>query len=313
MGELLSQSGLLQGVKIIDTTINLPGPVAGTILGLLGASITKVEPPSGDPVSASPALYKTLNGLKSRVQYNLQDPDDKREFLKIVSEADGIVVGMRTTALEKLGLDYETLKALNPKLIYCHVAGFPKDSEKKDTPGHDLTYLAEAGLLPTLFSDLTKVTTQPADMTGALYTAIAFLAALQYRSSTGMGTSVEVNLFESPAILGLLPNHDEGLSESLQGNQICYRVYDTADGSVALGALEEKFFHSFVHAIGHPEWSGQGGRKAEQGDEVFESLKKIFLSKSAAYWVNVGIQHDVPLEEVRPLSKTTEFSLPFRF
>ncbi|MFB6468400.1 CoA transferase [Cytobacillus sp. Hz8] len=313
MSEFLSQSGLLKGVKIIDTTINLPGPVAGAILGMLGAVITKIESSSGDPVSSSPALYRTINGMKNRIRLDLHNPQDKQEFLRLVSEADGILVGMRPTALAKLGLDYEILKAINPKLIYCHVAGFPKDSKKKGTPGHDLTYLAESGLLSTLFSDLTKVTTQPADMTGALYTAIAFLSGLQFRNSTGTGTSIEINLYESPAILGLIPNHDNRLSKNLQGDQICYRVYETADGWIALGALEEKFFNSFVQAIDHPEWMGKGDKLAEPGDEIFEAMKKIFKSQPSGYWVSIGAQHDVPLEEVRSLSPSKEFSLPYRF
>lgn len=312
MGGINVNQSLLKGVTIIDTTINLPGPVAGGILASLGARVIKIEPPMGDPVSTSPELYRAINDSKEIITIDLKQQEGQDKAKELIANADGILVGMRDPALKKLGLDYQSLTAINPRLIYCNVTGFPGDSTKADHPGHDLTYLAHSGLLKTLFPDLGKIPTQLADMTGALYGALAVVSGLNYQKQNKTGISIDVNLYESPFLLGLVPRHDPKLASSLDGSIICYRVYETEDGKIALGALEQKFFDSLVTAIERPEWCGQQLRPAIPGDPIFEELKSIFKSRPTAEWLSIAAAHDVPIEAVNDLSFEKGLTIPFR-
>lgn len=308
---MLLRPSLLEGLTFIDTTINLPGPVAGWILTRLGAEVIKVDPPEGDPLSRYPSLDQAINGVKKRVVIDLRTPDGAADLKARCTRADGILVGMRPSTLGRLGLSPEVLSAINPRLVYCHVTGYAKDSADADTPGHDLNYLAATGLLALLFPHF-RLPTQLADLSGALYAVIGLLAAVIERTRTGRGPEIEVNLADSAGLFGLVPSFSPELADILSGSRVAYHVYSTADGQLAVGALEPKFFRNLCEALGHPEWAEAGLSPAAPGNPVYDGLADIFQGRSATDWGQWAKSRGLPLTAVNPFSPKRLNGWPLR-
>lgn len=303
----------LEGLVIVDTTVNLPGPLAGALLAELGARVIKVDPPQGDPVGRFPDLDEAVNHRKERLSIDLKSEAGRQELLSLLEKADGLLVGMRPKALQVLGLDYATVKTVNPRLIYGHVTGYPQDHPKAGCPGHDLNYLAESGLLVGLHSTMNQFSAQLADMTAALYTALIWTAALRFRDKNGRGIAFETNIFESPGILGLVAGTAPSLSGVLAGGVLSYHVYDSKDGQVALGALEPHFFDRFALAVEEREWVGQGLSPATEENPLFGQIKALFRTRSSRDWVDLGLKHDFPVSEVTSARYPTALRLPVRW
>lgn len=236
----------LRGERILSLALNLPGPAALMRLHILGARCAKLEPPAGDPMQAyRPEAYAALHQSIRVLQADLKSDAGRRTLHRELARSDVLLTSFRPSALKRLGLDWTTLHQLFPALCLVAIVGAP--GKAAEIPGHDLTYMAEQGLVqglnlpPTLY----------ADMGGALLAVEAVLQALMARAQKGTGVRQEVALSDAAAWLGL-PRHWGLVSptSAVGGGHAGYRVYACKDGRVAVAALEPHFAQALCGAAG---------------------------------------------------------------
>ncbi len=252
---------LLKGVRILDLTRLLPGPFCTQYLAQLGAEVIKIEEPDGGDYARGmlPELFAVVNRGKRSITLDLRLEKDQEKFKQLVETADMVVESFRPGVMDKLGCGYETLKAMNPKLVYAALTGYGQDGPYRDAAGHDLNYLAYAGVLdqigragqPPSISNL-----QIADLAGgALTAAVGMLAALHGAQASGEGTFVDSSMLDGslalqPIALAGLRNHGETQprgKDMLTGALPNYQVYKCLDGKyLAVGSLEPKFFTNLL-------------------------------------------------------------------
>lgn len=236
----------LRGTRILSLALNLPGPAALMRLRALGASCAKLEPPAGDPMQAySPGAYAALHTGIRVIQADLKSVAGRQRLQRELARTDVLLTSFRPSALQRLGLDWRSLHQHHPALCQVAIVGAPGTAA--EIPGHDLTYMAEQGLVQGL--DLPP--TLYADMGGALLASEAVLQALMLRASSGTGVRREVALSGAAAWLGL-PRHWGLVSptSAVGGGHAGYRVYACKDGRVAVAALEPHFAQALCAAAG---------------------------------------------------------------
>lgn len=281
----------LQGIRVVSTAVNVPGPVAVARLVALGAEAVKVEPPAGDPLeAASPDWYAELSAGQRVVRLDLKDSADRDRLGELLAGADVLVTSSRTGALERLGLGWEALHARHPRLCQVAVVGHPAPDD--DLPGHDLTYQATLGLLG--FAGPQDEPRMPvvllADLAGAERAVTEALAALLQRGTTGQGTRREVALSDAAEAMSAPLRH--GLTVpggALGGGHPAYRLYAARRGHVAVACLEPHFFTRLLELL---ELQPDGG-------DLVQRLVAVFATRTAAEWEAWGREHDLPLAEVR--------------
>ncbi|MCY3782007.1 MAG: CaiB/BaiF CoA-transferase family protein [Chloroflexi bacterium] len=287
----------LHDTRILDLTRLLPGAVCTMLLRDLGGEIIKIEDPNGgDYARSMPPLldglgifFRSSNRGKKSIAINLKAPAGQAALHRLVETADVLIEGFRPGVTTRLGADYETLKAINPRLVYCSLSGWGQSGPYAQVSGHDLNYIARNGLLG---ADMTPRTpgAQVADVGGAYVAVMGVLAALLKRERSGQGDYVDVALSEAAMPLALAawveaqsPNSDDALI-SLRGESACYRVYWTADDQpVTLAAIEPKFWMNFCRAVAMPEWITQQTSRDRQPD-LIEAVAALFKTKSADEW-----------------------------
>lgn len=264
----------LEGITVLDFSTLLPGPMATKMLQEAGAKILKIEPPGGEDMRRFPpflpdgtgACYAELNAGKEIREIDLKSPDAMATLEPLIKEADVLIEQFRPGVMARLGLDYETVSALNPKIVYCSITGYGQTGPNAQKPGHDLNYMAESGLLSlTAGTDglpiLPPVLT--ADIGGGTLPAVYRIAlALYRRDRTGEGSHLDVSMIDNltpfrwwadaiEKATGRAPGPGDWL---LNGGSPRYGIYPTKDdGAVAVGALEDKFWHALCEAVGLPE------------------------------------------------------------
>jgi len=297
----------LQGVKILDLTLLFPGPFGTKLLADFGAEIIKIEnrqmadasrwlnPLIGEPgmKGRESFFYHTLNRNKKSLTLNLKDPEGLKIFKRLAEDADVIVEQFRPGVVKKLGIDYKTIKVINPRIIYCSISGYGQDGPYRDFPGHDLNYTAYAGvagLNRTRDDEPIIPGLQIADMVGGgLNAVIAILIALYARTHTGEGQYIDISMMDG--VLGLnqmslaqwlatrvKPTLKE---QPLTGGLPQYQIMKCKDGKYfTIGALEPKFHVALMKQIGREDLLKAGISQ----EEVFEELKKTFLTKDRDTW-----------------------------
>jgi crotonobetainyl-CoA:carnitine CoA-transferase CaiB-like acyl-CoA transferase len=264
----------LQGLRVIDVSAYLPGPMASLLLADMGADVLKIEPPQGDGMrllgprdaSGKPLFHAAVNAGKTVCRLDLKSPEGREAFLAHIDTADVLIEGFRPGVMARLGLGYDVLRERNRGLIFCSINGYGEGGPLEQTAGHDGNYLALAGVLhrngvPPRFFD-----PPVADVTSSLFAAIAILGAVQGRSRDGAGCHIDLGIADVAMPLQLFEvtafaaNSTVPQPETtyLNGGAAYYRVYATADGRhVVLGAVEAKFWRCFAEAAGHPEWNSR--------------------------------------------------------
>ncbi|WP_074766455.1 CaiB/BaiF CoA transferase family protein [Paraburkholderia fungorum] len=271
----------MQGLRVLDLTRLLPGPVAALRLAELGADVLKIEAPgAGDPtrtmmqsssdrVAGRPgAFYRLVNRGKRETRLDLKSAAGRNVLRALAAEADVLIESFRPGVMERLGIGYETLRAVNPRLVYCAISGYGASGPFADRAGHDLNYIGYAGVLDQLASrDGAPILPnfQIADLLGGALSAVTqILAALWHVSRGGEGRFVDVsmthathahNLVAQVALVneGAAPPVGTGL---LNGGVPCYNLYRTFDNRwLAVGALELKFWETLCMALDRPEWA----------------------------------------------------------
>ncbi len=271
---------------VLDLTRLLPGPMASRVLMELGFRVLRILPPSGDLMAEfQPQTYAWLNEGKETVTLDLKTPAGKDRLRALARGAAVLLETNRPGVMERLGVGPEALRSLNPKLVYVRIAGF-REPERQKAPGHDLTYLAHAGLLHR-FGEAWR-TLQLADVSGAMWAALAALNGL-----IRGGGFFEVYLSEAAEIFAYpkLP--------FLDGRVLCYATYPAADGAVALAALEPHLWRRFCQAAGKPHLEEAAFSPAEEANQGFLELRTFFAKKPWAEWEAWAQAHDLPIAAVR--------------
>lgn len=294
----------LDGVQVLDLSYLLPGPYATMILADFGAEVVKVERPGGgdpgrtsEPTSAGVSTrHRHVNRNKRSVVLDLKSPAGLERFLTLAAEADVLVEGFRPGALAKLGLSFEQLHGLNPRLVYCSLNGFGSSGPMRDVPAHDLNFMALAGLLPSRPSDAGPVSlpgAQYADLAGgSLRAVIGILLALRAREQTGQGQHVDVSLAEGAFALNVerLAYWNQGMSTQvretrLTGRYPCYDLYATADDRLmAVAATESKFWRALCSALGVPHLADHQYAVGDEGRRTRTELAEVFLTRTMEEW-----------------------------
>lgn len=295
----------LDGVTVLDLTRLLPGAVATMMLGDFGANIIKIEEPGlGDPARQSRAGIKqpgayflATNRNKRSATINLKHERGREIFLKLVEKADVVVEGNRPGVMDRLGIGYETLKRINPRLIYCALTGYGQDGPYRLKAGHDANYLSVAGLLsvngpkggPPVLAGV-----QLADLAGgSLHAVIGVLLALQARERTGEGQFVDVSMMDGSLALMFVPfasflangSQPERGNEGLSGRYACYQIYETKDGRyLTLSALEPKFWENACRTLSREDFIGQCFKSSAQ-EEMIAAFREIFKTRTAVEWL----------------------------
>jgi alpha-methylacyl-CoA racemase len=307
-------AGALEGQRVVDLTRYIPGPYCTMLLGDLGADVVKVEaPPLGDPTRLMPpqdggqsVVFQSLNRNKRSLLVDLRSDRGREVVRRLAERADVLVEGFRPGVLERRGLGAAALCAANPRLVYCSLTGWGAEGPLAQRAGHDVTYLARAGLLAVTRGEAGEPVipgTPVADMSGALTAFGAILAALLARARTGRGQVVQASLFG--AALGLMTAPIErtlagggGLTE-LSGAYPNYRVYRCRDGRhLAVGALEPKFWDGLCRALGTEELIGRQWAEGEARRESVDALARVFATRDRDEWAESLAAADVCVEPV---------------
>jgi alpha-methylacyl-CoA racemase len=309
----------LTGIRVLDLSRLLPGPFLTMVLADMGADVVKVEDPKlGDYLRAFPPAkggmsgrFLAVNRGKRSIALDLKDVAAKATFLAMVEKADVVVESFRPGVMAKLGLGYDELAARNPKIILCSISGFGQTGPYVDRAGHDLGYIALAGVLAMGGGIAGGAPAMPgvqiADLAGgALWGATAILGALVGRHRTGKGAHLDISMTEGALVLlaAELGNQDCGATptrgtETLNGGVAGYGIYATKDERyLAVGALEPKFWIALNTAIGRPPNVAEIVGKPHDQAKTRAELAAIFATKTAAEWNEILSKHDCCVEVV---------------
>ncbi|MFM0007348.1 CaiB/BaiF CoA-transferase family protein [Paraburkholderia dipogonis] len=312
----------LQGIRVLDVSRLLPAALCTQLLGDLGADVLKIEEPiRGDyqrefePMGVGDSgTFLLCNRNKRSMTLDLKTGQGKALLLELAASADVLVEGFRPGVMERLGLGFETLAAINPLLVYCSLSGFGQTGPYKLAPGHDLNYMALLGTLP-LFGRPDTGPLVPglliSDIGGGSMMALyAILAALLARHTTGNGQWLDVSMFDGTAMFlayhaaeTLFANAEPrgGIYRNTGGNA-CYNTYECADGQwLALGIIEAKFWEPFCGLIDREDWCMD---QWPQGDAAFaqiDALRTIFKSRPRAAWLELLAPADVPASPIHSM------------
>ncbi len=334
-------SGPLDGVRVLEFTQIIAGPLSCQLLADLGADVIKIEPPHGEPwrlnaqfIPLESKTYQGLNRGKKSLAIDLGHPDARDVIYKLLPDIDVVVINYRPDVPAKLGIDYETLKAIKPDLIYADNTAFGREGPWANRPGYDIVVQAASGLMAGLgkLDDRgnPKVGGAYADYTTGYSIALAVSSALFYRAQTGKGQMIETSLLSNalqiqgqsmslPAadaatrglILADLETREaDGVDYAgfIKGHerkpQIYYRGYATRDGAIAIGALSAALRGKVRDALGVEHNRDEPGYDLTDPDQqaidqaVNDEVETMIRAESSAHWEQVFEQHGVPVSKV---------------
>jgi len=287
----------LDGIRVLDLTRLLPGAVCTMILYDMGAEIIKIEAPNGGDyarwmppmIDGLGAFFRSSNRGKKSVIIDLKTAQGQSVLHKMVKSSDVVIEGFRPNVTQRLHVDYDTLKQINPRIIYCSLSGWGQDGPYRNVSGHDVNYVSCNGLLGA------QETPQPlggqiADVGGSYVGVMGILGALFKRVTTGEGDYIDVALSESAMPFAMvawvesyITKRDRG-NLSLTGGNAYYRVYTSKDDQpMALGTIEPKFWANFCKAVGKPEWI-ENYTAPERQPSLIQDLTALFKTKTADEW-----------------------------
>ena len=322
----------LGNITIIDLSRMLPGPYCTMILADLGAKVIRVEAPN-DPMSNLPPFFQkdghyvsafnaVLMRNKKSITLNLKTEEAKKIFYELVKKADVVMDTFRPGVMEKLGVDYKTLSAINPSIICCSMTGYGQNGPYKLKAGHDINYIGISGILdanreravfgredqerPPIVPGLS-----PADIGGALVAAIGILSALFEREQNPerRGQFVDISMTDStfffqPLVAASKFVRDlsgkKGWGSGGGGGSAFYGTYRTKDDKyIAVGAIEPKFWHALCEGLGKKDLKGKQYTQGEEKEKVIGELQNEFLQKTQAEWLKIFENYDTCVSAVK--------------
>jgi crotonobetainyl-CoA:carnitine CoA-transferase CaiB-like acyl-CoA transferase len=325
----MTTPGALSGITVLELSRVLAGPWCGMTLADLGADVVKVEPPEGDDTrgwgppfkDGLSAYFACCNRNKRSIALDLRDPATRPALEALVRQADVLIENYRTGGAEKLGVGYEQLRALNPKLIYCSISGYGRDGPQADRPGYDFATQAEAGLMSLtgpVEGEPFRVGTPVADITAGNNAAMAVLAALFHRERSGEGQKIEISLFDSQ--LQLLANSASGALFTGQdakrlGNQhpniVPYQVFAASDAHFVLAVASETLWRKLCAALDVSEWLDDprfvdNAARVRNREELIVLLSACFAAHPLAHWQEVMARAQIPMAAINTVKQAIE-------
>ncbi|MFQ5820036.1 MAG: CaiB/BaiF CoA transferase family protein [Candidatus Heimdallarchaeota archaeon] len=313
----------LKSIKVLDLTRLLPGGYCTQLLGDMGADVIKIEQPGiGDYIRWIPPYRKKESGLflainrnKKSMTLNLKATQGQKIFYRLVESADVIIEGYRPGVVKKLGVDYETVKAFNPKVIYCSLSGYGQDGPYQDWVGHDINYIGIGGILGITGAAQEPVIpgVQIADLAGGgMLATIAILAALFTRERIGVGQYIDVAMLDG--VVSWLSIHagkyfiDQEIpirgDMPLSGGAASYNIYETKDGQlISLGILEKQFWKNLCRVVGREDLEEAPYFELSHREELKGILQEIFLNKNQTEWIKLLNSADVPCGPVNTIDE----------
>lgn len=331
----------LENIKVLDLAHLAPGSYCTMILADLGAEVIRCEAlpgvggrgtgmgtsPGPDPEGRKRAAFDALNRNKKSIGFNLKSEQGREVFYKLAKTADVIVEGFRPGVVNSLGVGYDNIKKINPKVVYCSLSGFGQDGPYSQYPGHDINYISIAGVLG-MIGEADRPPVAPLNLVGdfagaSLQGAIGILAALLARGKTGKGQYVDISYTDgSLSLITMFTqlHYQTGAKmergkTALQCGYPYYGVYKCKDGKyVSLGTLEPWFWENLCRAIGKEEYikdcfvpdQMMNKPQGTRWQEIRESLDKVFLTKTRDEWFDLLTKHDVPIGKVYEMDEISD-------
>lgn len=317
---------LLEGLKIIDFTRLLPGPVATHLLAQMGAEVIKIESPKrkdyvrihGKQVDGASMLFHQLNHNKDLRMIDYESKEGKAELFEWIKDADALIEQFRPGAMAAWGLGYEEIKKINPQIVYVSLTGYGQDGDYANEAGHDFNYLAYAGIMSLLKDEQGKPTvpdTQFSDIGGAYMAVMALQAALLRKSISGEGSFVDVSLCDAVLPFIAVPfsfqaagwdyRHFNVINGKIAANYAAYQCKD--DKWISVGALELKFWNNLCDAMGRPDWKRNNQLALMNIAFPKQEVEALFKTKTRDNWIEMLTGKDVcvaPILELEELENS---------
>lgn len=321
----------LEGIKILDLTRLAPGPYCTMILADLGADVLRIEepgPPTGRRAEEAAAVggseaqavktldrsspFNAVNRNKKSICLNLKDDEARQIFYKLTEKADVVVEEFRPGVTKRLGIDYDTLSKINPRIIYCAVTGYGQDGPYKTLVGHDINYISHAGALGIIGEPGGRLPAIPHNLLadfagGGMHGAVGVLTALLARERTGRGQIVDISMMDGILSLqvALLSMYYGSGILSGRGNTILsgaahyYNVYETKDDKfVSIGSMEPWFYVNLCKALGREDLIPKQIVPMEELPQLVKTLREIFKTKTRDEWFEILSQTDICVGKV---------------
>ncbi|KJS65883.1 MAG: hypothetical protein JL50_13740 [Peptococcaceae bacterium BICA1-7] len=293
-------SKMLEGLKILDLSMNLPGPYCTLLLSDMGADVVKIEEPRiGDQARVlSTPFFRQLNRGKRSVKINLKNTAGREAFLKLAGQADVVLESFRPGVVKRLGVDYDSVRKVNERIIYCSISGFGQDGPMRDTPCHDLNIIGLTGIQHMMGQKGGPPVVPPvliADTATGTLAALAIVSALWQRSVKNRGQYLDISMYESCFswqhinAAFLLSGFGYGAGEGmLTGASPSYNLYETADGRhLSIGAVEPHFWAGICRQIGKEHLIDRQFSSGEEAEQTKRELSKLFMTRTASQWMEL--------------------------
>jgi formyl-CoA transferase/CoA:oxalate CoA-transferase len=307
----------LEGIRVLDFTRVMSGPFATMLLGDLGADVIKIEPPDGDDtrgwgppwIGGDSAYFMSANRNKRSIIIDLKKLEGREIVKKLVEKSDVVVENFRPGVAEQLGISYDNLSKINPRIIYCSISGFGQSGPYRDKPGYDLIALAMSGLM-----SITGEPNRPpvkfgvpiADLTTALFAALSIVSALYWREKTGRGQYIDMALLDAQVLLlshqafnYFATGEEPRRMGSAHPNIVPYQAFETSDGYIIVTVGSEKLWEQFCKAIGRPDLIENpkfrtNADRVINREELIEELERVFKPKPTRFWIEELEKAGVP-------------------
>jgi formyl-CoA transferase len=306
----------LEGIRVLDVTQVMAGPFCAMMLADLGASVIKVEPPAGDSTRQMPGAsgtdspaFNAVNRGKRSIVLNLKTAEGRDVFARLARSSDIVIENYRPGVMASLGLDYATLSAANPRLIYASISGYGRTGPLRSKGGFDLIAQGVAGIM--------SITGEPGgapvkagipvtDLGAGLFALVGILAALEHRHRTGVGQQVDTSLVDAGVALSVWEATEFfsgiGLPTALGSAHRMnapYQAIRCADGYITLGAANERLFRRLCDVLGHSEWSREAAfsdnaSRVRNREALAARIESITATQPRAHWLSLLDANDIP-------------------
>lgn len=318
----------LEGIRVLDVSRVLAGPFCTMILGDLGAEVIKVEEPLrgdetrswGPPfINGESAYYLSINRNKKSITVNLKRKEGVEIIYKLAEKSDVFIENFRPGVAERLGIDYETISKINPKIIYCSISGFGQTGPYRDYPAYDLLIQAMSGFMSITGEEgrpPVRIGVAVFDIGAAMYAAIAIISALYRREKTGVGERIDISLLDTGvswltymAMNYFATGENPRKMGSAHPSIVPYQCFKDKFGryfAIAIG--NDEHWRRLCKAIGREDWINDerystNPNRVKNREELIEELSKIFEGNSREYWMKILIEHSVPCAPVNEISE----------
>lgn len=322
-------SSSLQNIKVLELSRVLAGPWCGMTLADLGADVIKLEPFSGDDtrglgppfLDGMSAYFACCNRNKRSLAIDLNAPGAEAVLKALVSEADVLVENYRTGTAERLGVGYEQLAAINPRLIYCSISGYGRTGIGAHWPGYDFVVQAEAGLMAITGSadgEPSKVGVALVDLMTGQNAVIAVLAALRARELSGVGQRIDVSLFDTElqslsnvASSVCFTGEDARRYGNAHASIVPYQSFHASDGDFVLAVASDKLWQDLCVVLERPQWHSDpmfcdNAARVRNRGEVCSALAALFIEQPVQYWLDAMAKAGVPAARVNSVKQALE-------